>query len=112
MRTCSSAGKSDNDELTLLVGYVDERVLERSGFTTNAGGVSRYIDTSVVEEASINVDLVYRRTLSILDRDYRFSVSGRNLLDEEHVETRQGTGEDINSYGRGMSLSVSLSTEF
>jgi outer membrane receptor protein involved in Fe transport len=104
--------ESDQDELTLLVGYVDERVLERSGFTATTGGVARYVDTSVVEEATINVDLVYRRTLSILGRDYRFSLSGRNLLDEEHVETRQGTGEDINSYGRGMSFSVGLSTEF
>jgi outer membrane receptor protein involved in Fe transport len=104
--------ESDQDELTLLVGYVDARVLERSGFTATSGGAPRYVDTSVVEEAAINVDLVYRRSLSILGRDYRFSLSGRNLLDEEHVETRQGTGEDINSYGRGMSFSVGLSTAF
>jgi outer membrane receptor protein involved in Fe transport len=104
--------ETDVDQLTMLVGYVDERILERSGFTSNAGGTLRYVDTSVVEDASINLDLVYRRTLSVLGHEINLGVSGRNLLNEDHVETRTGTGEDINTYARGSSWSISLSREF
>lgn len=104
--------EGSNDELTLLVGFVDERILERSGFTSNAGGTIRYVDTSVVEDAAINLDLVYRRTFSVLGRDFKLGVSGRNLLDEDHIETRTGTGEDVNSYSRGRSFSLSVSAEF
>jgi hypothetical protein len=66
----------------------------------------------VVEDASINLDLVYRRTLSVLGHEINLGVSGRNLLNEDHVETRTGTGEDINTYARGSSWSISLSREF
>lgn len=97
-----------DDQLTLLVGYVDERILERSS-TTGASGL---IDTSVVEEASVNVDLTYQRSLRIMGQEFGLSVSGRNLLDDEQVEVRNTINETVQSFARGRSFSISLTARY
>ncbi len=95
-------------QLTLLVGWVDERILQR-GFGA-AGGLP-----DIVEDPGINVDLVWRRDFSLGDRGFTFGLAGRNLLDTEHREYQDTGGDgdfDVNTYDRGRSFSASLTTRF
>jgi outer membrane receptor protein involved in Fe transport len=101
--------ESDLDQLTLLVGFVDDRVLQR-GF-----GEGNLALPDVVEEPGTQVDLVYRRNFVIGGRDLEFGLSGRNLLDEQHVEYQESEGlgrTNFNTYDRGRSLSASISAKF
>ncbi len=101
--------ESDVDQLTLLVGFVDDRILQR-GF-----GVGNDALPDVVEEPGTQVDLVYRRSFEIGGRELEFGLSGRNLLDEQHIEYQESEGPgrtNFNTYDRGRSLSASLSAKF
>jgi TonB-dependent receptor len=101
-------GVEDEDvQLTMLVAWVDERILQR-GFGTT-GGLP-----SIIEDPGINVDLVYRQHFSINGREFTFGLSGRNLLDTEHREFQESdTGDlDVNTYDRGRSFSASLTARF
>ena len=68
----------------------------------------------MIDTPGVNVDLVYKRDLSIGGRDVTLGLSGRNLLGTEHSETMTVDGRelDFNSYERGRSFSVSLSAKF
>ena len=93
--------ESDVDQLTLLVGFVDDRILQR-GF-----GEGSFALPNVVEEPGTQVDLVYRRNFNIGGRDLEFGLSGRNLLDEQHIEyqeTEELGRTNFNTYDRGRSV--------
>ena len=101
--------ESDVDQLTLLVGFVDDRILQR-GF-----GEGSFALPNVVEEPGTQVDLVYRRNFNIGGRDLEFGLSGRNLLDEQHIEyqeTEELGRTNFNTYDRGRSVSASISAKF
>ncbi|MFN5268542.1 MAG: TonB-dependent receptor domain-containing protein [Hyphomonadaceae bacterium] len=92
--------ETDNQQLTLLVGWVDERIARRG-----LGSVP-----SVIENPGTNVDLVYKRDFTVANVDYTFGISGRNLLAEDNQEfqiSKLGRTE-ANTYKRGRSISLSL----
>jgi TonB-dependent receptor len=99
--------EDDDAQLTMLVGWVDERILQR-GFGVG-GGLP-----DIIEDPGINLDLVYRHSFDIGDRGFTLGLSGRNLLNEQHREYQStGAGElEVNTYDRGRSLSASLTTRF
>lgn len=100
--------ETDVEQATLLVGWVDERILQR--------GDARLGLEDVLEDPGIQVDLVYRRDLNVLNRELTLGVSARNLLDEPHEEfinTQTDIGRvEFNTYDRGTSLSASLTAKF
>lgn len=92
--------ETDNQQVTLLVGWVDERIARRG-----LGSVP-----SVIENPGTNIDLVYKRDFTIANTDYTFGISGRNLLAEDNQEfqiSKLGRTE-ANTYKRGRSISLSL----
>ena len=91
-------------QLTLLVGWVDERIARRG-----LGALP-----TVIEDPGVNVDLVFRRDFSVGDNVVTLGLSGRNLLDEQHLEYQNSAAgrTDANSYDRGMSFSASLTAKF
>lgn len=92
-------------QMTLLVGWVDERILQR-GFGAGL--------PDVIEDPGINVDLTYRHDFVAGGTDFTFGLSARNLLDIEHREYQSTSFGDVevNTYDRGVSLSASLSARF
>jgi outer membrane receptor protein involved in Fe transport len=101
--------QSDADEFTVLLGWVDERVLQRGSASTTAA------IPAVVEEPGVQLDLTYRRFFNLGGRDMTLTLSGRNLLGEEHVEYQSSETlgrTDYNTYARGETFSVSLSSRF
>jgi outer membrane receptor protein involved in Fe transport len=97
--------ETDASQLTLLVGWVDERILRR-GF---GAGLA-----DVIEHPGINVDLVFRHDFTYGGRAFTLGLSGRNLLEQEHEEFQQTElgAIDVNTYQRGRSFSASLSAKF
>jgi outer membrane receptor protein involved in Fe transport len=102
--------ESDADQLTLLVGWVDERVLQR-GLRQPGADLP-----DVVEDPGVQVDLVYKRDFVVAGQNFTLGISGRNLLDEDHVEFQDSGGTlgrtDFNTYERGSSFSLSLGAKF
>ncbi len=101
--------EGDVDQLTLLLGWVDERILQRGLDTPGA------IVPDVVEDPGIQLDLVYKRDFVLAGHDIGFSLSGRNLLNEDHTEYQMSEGlgkTDFYSYERGTSISASVSATF
>ncbi|MEM9181393.1 MAG: TonB-dependent receptor, partial [Pseudomonadota bacterium] len=100
--------ENDVEQATLLIGWVDERILQR--------GDARLGLEDVLEDPGIQVDLVYRRDFRVLNRDLTLGLSARNLLDEAHEEfinTQTDVGRvEFNTYDRGTSLSASLTAKF
>jgi TonB-dependent receptor len=96
--------ETDTQQLTLLVGWVDERILRRG-----IGALQ-----PVYETPGTNVDLVYRQDFTIGEQDFTFGVSGRNLLgeDAEQFQTYARGRNEVNSYERGQSFSVSLTAKY
>ncbi|MEZ5967779.1 MAG: TonB-dependent receptor [Hyphomonas sp.] len=101
--------EGDTDQMTVLVGWVDERILQRGLPQPGA------ILPDVVEDPGVQLDLVYKRDLKIAGRDLTLGLSGRNLLNEQHREyqTDETLGQtEFNTYDRGMSFSASLTAKF
>lgn len=100
--------ESDVEQATVLVGWVDERILQR--------GDLRLGLEDVIEDPGIQVDLVYRRDFMFGDHEVTLGLSARNLLDEAHEEfinTSTDVGRvEFNTYERGTSLSASLTAKF
>lgn len=90
-----------NQQLTLLVGWVDERIARRGLGTV----------PSVIELPGTNIDLVFKQDFKIGAREWTLGVSGRNLLDEDNQEFQiSNLGRtEYNTYQRGRSFSISLS---
>lgn len=102
--------QSDVEQMTLLVGWVDERILQR-GFGVGAAALP-----DVIEDPGIQLDLVYNRDFTIAGRELSLGLRGRNLLGEKHSEYQTSESEigrtEYNTYERGTTISASLSTTF
>ncbi|MEL7545362.1 MAG: TonB-dependent receptor [Pseudomonadota bacterium] len=102
--------ESDVEQLTLLLNWVDNRILQRG----RADGTTTIAD--VVEDPGIQLDLVYRRDITFGDRDFTLGLSGRNLLNEDNEEFQENGGElgttQFNTYDRGVSVSASITAKF
>ncbi|WP_439620993.1 TonB-dependent receptor domain-containing protein [Hyphomonas sp.] len=102
--------QSDVEQMTLLVGWVDERILQR-GFGVGAAALP-----DVIEDPGIQLDLVYNRDFTIAGRELSLGLKGRNLLGEKHTEYQTSESEigrtEYNTYERGTTISASLSTTF
>ena len=96
--------ETPSSQLTLLVGWVDERIARRG-----LGALP-----SVIEDPGVNVDLVFRQDFMVGGTDMTLGLSGRNLLGESHVEYQDAgsTRFDVNTYDRGQSFSVSLTARY
>lgn len=102
--------ENDVEQATLLLNWVDERILQRG----RADGTSQIAD--VLEDPGIQLDFVYRRDLSFGGKDLTLGLSARNLLGEKNEEFQLNGGElgrtEFNTYERGTSLSASLTAKF
>ncbi len=102
--------ESDAEQLTLLVNWVDDRILQR-GF---GSGNAELPD--IIEEPGVQLDLVYNREIAVGDRAVSLGLSARNLLDEQHAEFQQSSGDlgrtEFNTYDRGVSVSASVTAKF
>ncbi|KJS39852.1 MAG: TonB-dependent receptor [Hyphomonas sp. BRH_c22] len=102
--------QSDVEQMTLLVGWVDERILQR-GFGVGAAALP-----DVIEDPGIQLDLVYNRDFTIAGREMSLGLKGRNLLGEKHIEYQTSESDvgrtEYNTYERGTTISASLSTTF
>jgi outer membrane receptor protein involved in Fe transport len=87
-------------QLTLLVGWVDERIARRG-----LGSVP-----SVLERPGTNIDLVFKHDFQLAGNDLSLSLSGRNLLAEDNQEYQiSNIGRtEANTYERGPSFSLSV----
>lgn len=102
--------ESDVEQMTLLLGWVDQRILQR-GLDQPGAALP-----DIIEDPGIQLDLVYRRDFEIGGRDVTLGISGRNLLDEEHAEFQENGGDlgrtEFNTYDRGQTYSASLTFRF
>ena len=100
--------EGDNDQFTILLGWVDERILQR-GDPTTLGGVP-----DVIEKPGIQLDAVFRQDVNIHGTDFTIGLSARNLLGTSHQEYQlSGLGRtEFDTYERGRSLSASLTAKF
>lgn len=100
--------ESDLEQATLLLGWVDERILQR--------GDPRLGLEDVIEDPGFQLDFVYRRDFIIRGKEFTLGLSARNILDETHEEfmnTQTDVGRvEFNTYDRGTSLSASLTAKF
>lgn len=97
--------ETDSSQLTLLVGYVSERISRRG-----LGSLP-----TVYEDPGTNVDLVFRHNFRIAGGpDMTLGLSARNLLDEGYNEYQlSDLGQtDFNVYDRGRTFSISLTGKF
>jgi len=102
--------ESDVEQMTLLLGWVDERILQR-GLDQPGAELP-----DIIENPGIQLDLVYRRDFNIVCRLLLVELNGLNLLDEAHEEYQEndaGLGRtEFNTYDRGQSFSASLTMRF
>jgi outer membrane receptor protein involved in Fe transport len=99
--------ETDHQELTMLVGYVSERISRRG--SPGTGNVP-----TVYEEPGVNLDLVYRYRFDVGGNQFTLGLSGRNLLDERYIEYQESNlgRTNFNTYDRGQSFSVSLTANY
>jgi outer membrane receptor protein involved in Fe transport len=92
--------EGNGTQLTLLVGWVDERIARRG-----LGSVP-----SVIEQPGTNVDLVLKHEFTVRGNEFSLSFSGRNLLAEDNQEFQLSNigRTEANTYKRGRSFSISL----
>ncbi|MAK62227.1 MAG: TonB-dependent receptor [Ponticaulis sp.] len=102
--------ESDVEQLTLLLGWVDERILQR-GVASASGALP-----NIIEDPGFQLDLVYNRDLMIAGRDFSLGLRARNLLNEAHEEFQISEGglgrTEFNTYDRGVSVSASVTAKF
>ncbi|MEO1251899.1 MAG: TonB-dependent receptor [Pseudomonadota bacterium] len=107
--------ESDQTQFTLLVGWVDERLLARGERLTKA---DRLLD--VVERPGVQMDATFRQQLEIRGADFTIGLSARNLLGTRHIEFQDGTADPLavdgfvnfNTYNVGRTLSATLTGNF
>ncbi|NWG91211.1 MAG: TonB-dependent receptor [Parvularculaceae bacterium] len=101
--------EGDNDQFTLLFGWVDERILQR-GFPSPGTELP-----DVVEKPGIQLDAVFRQNVPLFGASATIGLAARNLLGTRHREFQESSVigvTEFNTYDRGRSLSASLSAEF
>jgi outer membrane receptor protein involved in Fe transport len=91
-------------QLTLLVGWVDDRIARRG-----LGGIP-----SVIEQPGVNVDLVFHRDFDLWGHTVTLGLSGRNLLNQDHIEFQESAAgqTNANTYERGRNFSASLTAKY
>lgn len=105
--------ETENQQLTLVAGWVDERILRRGLGATRP----------VLERPGTNVDLVFRQDFSFAGANLTLGLTGRNLLETEYKEfqinpavagaTVQVAREtDVNTYDRGRTFGISLTARY
>jgi len=101
--------EGDNDQFTLLFGWVDERVLQR-GFPSPGSELP-----DVIEAPGIQLDAVFRQNLTLFGADATIGLAARNLMGTDHQEFQNSSvigRTEFNTYERGRSISASLSATF
>jgi outer membrane receptor protein involved in Fe transport len=96
--------ETDSDQLTLLVGWVDERIARRG-----LGALP-----SVIDRPGTNMDLVYRHNFEVAGREFTLGLSGRNLLETKNEEFQNSAlgRTEVNTYPRGRTFSLSVSASY
>ncbi len=92
--------EGNGTQLTLLVGWVDERIARRG-----LGSVP-----SVIEQPGTNIDLVFKHEFSAAGNAFTIGLSGRNLLDNDNEEFQISSlgRTEANTFKRGRAFSLSL----
>jgi outer membrane receptor protein involved in Fe transport len=101
--------EGDNDQFTLLLGWVDERILQR-GFPSPGSELP-----DVVEQPGVQLDAVFRQNLTLFGADATIGLAARNLVGVRHQEFQNSSvigRTEFNTYERGRSISASLSATF
>ncbi len=100
--------EDDNDQLTILLGWVGDRVLQR-GFDSPGAPLP-----DVIEKPGVQLDVVYRQDINLLGTDMTIGLAGRNLVAADHQEFQISEigRTEFNTYERGRSLSASLTARF
>ena len=101
--------EGEADQLTILLGWVDERILQR-GSPTAVGGLP-----DIIEQPGIQLDLNYRYDINLFGTNFTIGLSARNLLGERHEEFQRSAvlgRTEFNTYDRGRTLSASLTAKF
>jgi outer membrane receptor protein involved in Fe transport len=101
--------ESDVEQLTLLLNWVDERVLQR-GLSQPGAELP-----DVLEDPGFQLDLSYSRDFDLFEQPVTFGLNARNLLNEDHVEFQRNATigvTDFNTYERGTTVSMSLTAHF
>lgn len=90
-------------QATILVTYVSDRISARA-----SGG-----EPDIIQEPGTQIDFVYRKKITVNERDYNVSLEARNLTNTEYREYQEQKGRVyIDRYEPGSSISLSLSTSF
>ena len=92
--------------LTFLLNYQSERIRSVESITDGS--------PAIIEQPPLLVDLVYRRDLTFMDRDFNLGVKVNNLLNDEYEAFQESDGRTItvDEYKLGTSFSVSLKHTF
>ncbi len=100
--------EGDKDQFTVLLGWVDERILQR-GVPLPGAELP-----DILEQPGIQLDAVFRQNLALLGADMTIGLAARNLLGARHEEFQESAlgRTEYNTYDRGRSLSASLTAEF
>jgi outer membrane receptor protein involved in Fe transport len=90
--------ETDVEQMTLLLGWVDQRILQR-GIPLPGRELP-----DVIEDPGVQLDLVYRRDFTFGDRDVTLGLSARNLLNVANEEFQENGGDlgrtEFNTYER------------
>lgn len=94
-------------QATFIVNYVSERI------TARGAGAAGSREPDYIQEPGVFLDFVYRKDVTVMDRDLGFALELRNLLDTDFDEYQElGNKIRINNYDIGMSGSISLTARF
>jgi outer membrane receptor protein involved in Fe transport len=96
--------EAERSQTTFIVGYVSERISRR--------GLGSLPSTR--ETPGVILDIVHRQNFEVSGRPITLGLAARNLLGTDYEEFQlSGLGRtEANTYERGRSVSVSLSTDF
>ncbi|MEM9706231.1 MAG: TonB-dependent receptor [Pseudomonadota bacterium] len=101
--------EGENDQLTILLGWVSERILQR-GYELPGTRIP-----DIIEEPGVQLDLVYRYDIDLFGQPMSLGLSGRNLLATRHEEFQisdEVGRTDFNTYDRGRTFSASITARF
>lgn len=94
-------------QATIIVNYVSERI------TARGAGAAGSREPDYIQNPGVFLDFVYRKDLTVMDRDLGFALELRNLLQTGFDEYQElGNKILINNYDLGSSASVSLTARF
>lgn len=102
--------RDEDDQLTILLGWVDDRILQRGNITSSGG-----LLPDIVERPGIQLDVNYLQDIVLLNTNFTLGLSARNLLGESNEEFQigpDGFRTEFLTYERGRSLSASLTARF